>query len=163
MNPQPCPPHHHRGPRCWLHHPPVPHLLTINWSQCMLLGLPALPRSVLAADRGSSQSLWETWPGGQQLHPSPGAQTLYSLPRSPCKTFKFQVHDSLCEDVWAFILSSLSSLSLPPVCPCSRGDKTCLPSKQKGIREVAPHSLSVSSKPNSNSLLKDLTCDIEKI
>lgn len=54
-------------------------------------------------------------------------------------------------------------------CHCHRfvlvhvGTKPCLPSKQKGIREVAPHSLSVSSKPNSNSLLKDLTCDIEKI
>ena len=41
--------------------------------------------------------------------------------------------------------------------------KPCLPSEWEGIREVAPHSLSVSSKPNSNPLLKDLTCDIEKI
>lgn len=36
------------------------------------VGLPSLPRRDLAADPGSSQPLWEIWPGGQQLHPSPG-------------------------------------------------------------------------------------------
>lgn len=36
------------------------------------VGLPSLPRRDLAADPGSSQPLWEIWPGGQQLYPSPG-------------------------------------------------------------------------------------------
>lgn len=160
MNPQPCPP---PRPRCWLHHPPMPHLLTINWSQCVLLDLPALPRRVLAADHGSSQSLWETWPGGQQLHPPPEHRLFIAFLGAPgkCLSSKFMIP---CVRM-SGLLFSLHYLPRH----CHRfvllhvGTKPCLPSKQKGIREVAPRSLSVSSKPNSNSLLKDLTCDIEKI
>lgn len=61
-------------------------------------------------------------------------------------------HSAPSEDTWAFILSSLPSLSLPPMFPCPPGDQTVPPFHAGRKVSERGHHAPFQSSPNQKQL-----------
>lgn len=149
----------------------MPHLLMMSWSQCVLLGLPP-SASWFWLQSWLPQPRQETWPGGPPLRPSPRPQMVCSLPRSPGKCPGRGACGPTSLGLTALLVRTHGLLFSPRCLPCHchpcflvhLGTKPCLPSMRGGRYLRGDSMLPFSHlRIKSNSSLKDLTCDTQKI